>query len=141
MSHYEKRLEHDLREIRARVRATSDLVEAQVRDAVQALLTQDHELANRVILQDRIVNRETRALDHICHGFVVRHLPVAHHLRYVSAVLRIDVLTHPLLPTVFPAVVDRALTSLVLGVSLGAFGAFVASLTSAAPGPSRATNA
>lgn len=91
MSHYEKRLEHDLQEIRARVRATSDLVEAQVRDAVQALLTQDHELANRVILQDRIVNRETRALDHICHGFVVRHLPVAHHLRYVSAVLRIDV--------------------------------------------------
>lgn len=91
MSHYEERLERDLQAIRSRVRAVSDLVEEQVRDAVQALLTYDSELANRVILQDRIVNRETRALDQRCHGFVVRHLPVAHHLRFVSAVLRMDV--------------------------------------------------
>jgi phosphate transport system protein len=91
VSHYEERLERDLQEIRSRFRAVSNLVEDQVRDAVQALLTHDHELASRVILQDRIVNRETRALDQRCHGFVVRHLPVAHHLRYVSAVLRLDV--------------------------------------------------
>ena len=91
VTHYEERLERDLDEIRSRVRGVSDLVEEQIRDAVQALLNRDQELANRVILQDRIVNRETRALDHRCHGFVVRHLPVAHHLRYVSAVLRLDV--------------------------------------------------
>ncbi len=91
MSHYEERLERDLQEIRSRLRAVADLVEEQVRDAVQALLTLDTELANRVVLQDRIVNRETRALDQRCHGFVVRHLPVAHHLRYVSAILRMDV--------------------------------------------------
>lgn len=91
VSHYEERLERDLQEIRGRVRAVSDLVQDQVRDAVNALLSHDDDLANRVILKDRIVNRETRALDQRCHGFVVRHLPVAHHLRYVSAVLRLDV--------------------------------------------------
>ena len=91
VSHYEERLERDLNEIRSGVRTVSDLVEEQVRDAVQALLHHDSELANRVILRDRIVNRGTRALDQKCHGFVVRHLPVAHHLRYVSAVLRMDV--------------------------------------------------
>ncbi len=91
VSHYEARLERDLTEIRSRFSSLSTLVEEQVRDAVQALLTHDSELANRVILQDRIVNRETRALDKRCYGFVVRHLPVAHHLRYVSAVSRLDV--------------------------------------------------
>jgi len=91
VSHYEERLERDLNEIRSGVRAVSDLVEEQVRDAVQALLHHDSELANRVILRDRIVNRGTRALDQKCHGFVIRHLPVARHLRYVSAVLRMDV--------------------------------------------------
>lgn len=91
MSHYEERLEHDLGTIRSRLTKVSDLVQDQVRDAVQALLTKDGGLANRVILQDRIINRETRALDQLCHGFVVRHLPVAHHLRYISAVLRMDV--------------------------------------------------
>jgi phosphate transport system protein len=88
VSHYEERLERDLQDIRSRVQSLSDLLQEQVRDAVQALLAHDAELANRVILQDRIVNRKTRAMDRVCHGFVVRHLPVAHHLRYVSAVLR-----------------------------------------------------
>jgi phosphate transport system protein len=66
-------------------------VEEQVRDAVEALLTHDSALANEVVLKDRIVNRDTRAMDRLCHGFVVRHLPVAHHLRYISAVIRLDV--------------------------------------------------
>jgi phosphate transport system protein len=91
VSHYEERLERDLEEIRSRVRAISELLEEQVKDGVQALLTWNHALASRVILQDRIVNRETRALDRLCHGFVIRHLPVAHHLRYVSSVQRLSV--------------------------------------------------
>jgi len=91
VSHYEERLERDLEEIRSRLRGVADLIERQVADAVQALLQHDPVLANQVILQDRIVNRETRGLDHLCHGFVVRHLPVAHHLRFVSAVLRLAV--------------------------------------------------
>jgi phosphate transport system protein len=91
VTHYEERLARDLNEIRSRVRSVSGLVEEQVRDAVEALLSHDAELANRVVLQDRIVNRETRALDGLCYGFIVRHLPVAQHLRFVSSVLRLDV--------------------------------------------------
>ena len=91
MTHYQARLERDLEEIRSRFRAVSDMIERQVRDAVEALLTHDSALANQVILKDRIVNRDTRALDRLCHGFVIRHLPVAHHLRLISAVIRLDV--------------------------------------------------
>lgn len=91
MTHYEARLERDLNEIRSRVRAISTRIEEQVRDAVHALLTDDRDLANHVILGDRGINREIRDIDRLCHAFVVRHLPSAGHLRFVSSVLRLDV--------------------------------------------------
>lgn len=89
MSHYQERLDVDLREIRSEVDAAAALAQDQVGDAVRALLTFNLELATQVILRDRIINRVTRQLDRLCHGFVVRHLPVGHHLRYISAVLRV----------------------------------------------------
>ena len=89
MTRYEERLEHDLGEIRSKIKDVGDLVEEQVRDAIQTLLAMDPDLANQVILKDRIVNRETRALDALCHKFIVRHLPVGHHLRYVSSSIRL----------------------------------------------------
>jgi hypothetical protein len=57
----------------------------------------------------------------------------------VWAVLRIGVLTHPLLPTLLAPNVERLLTSAVLGVGVGVIAAFTASLATSAPGPSRAT--
>jgi len=89
VTRYEERLELDLAEIRTRLRAVGDLAEEQVRDAIQALLAMDPDLSNQVILKDRIINRDTRALDELCHRFIVRHLPVAYHLRYASAALRL----------------------------------------------------
>jgi phosphate transport system protein len=91
VSYYEERLEKDLQAIRSGVQGVSDRVEGQIRNAVKALVEHDAELAGQVILQDRVVNRATRDLDRACHQFVIRHLPVAHHLRFVSSVLRLDV--------------------------------------------------
>lgn len=91
MTHYQERLEKDFEEIQSGLKGVADLVQEQVGEAVSALLGFDHELANQVILRDRIVNRATRNLDRLCHGFIVRHLPVGHHLRYISSVLRLDV--------------------------------------------------
>lgn len=89
--HYEQRMEEDLAAIRAQVREVANRVEAQVGDAVRALLERDRRLANHVILGDREVNRQYRALDHLAHAFIVRHAPSGGHLRYVSAVLRMNV--------------------------------------------------
>jgi len=91
VTHYQRRLEKDLEEIRSGLKSVADLVQEQVGDAVRALLDFDRALAGEVILRDRIINRTTRKLDDLCHGFVVRHLPVGQHLRYASAVIRLDV--------------------------------------------------
>lgn len=91
MSHYEQRLQRDLDEIRNRVDAIGATVSAAIRKAVHAFLTGEKDLAAEVILGDRPVNREVRDIDHLCHTFVVRHLPSAGHLRFVSSVLRLNV--------------------------------------------------
>ncbi|MBT8404705.1 MAG: hypothetical protein KJP18_12655 [Gemmatimonadetes bacterium] len=90
-SHYEERMDADLEQIRAKVRKASDLVERQVHNAVQSLLTIDRDLAGQVVLGDRQVNRRIREIDHLVHAFIVRHAPSARPLRYASAVLRLDV--------------------------------------------------
>jgi phosphate transport system protein len=84
-------MQADLDQIRAKVASVSRLIETQVGDAVHALLEDDQDLANDVILGDRRVNRKIREIDHLAHAFIVRHAPSAGHLRYVSAVLRLDV--------------------------------------------------
>lgn len=90
-AHYEQRMEEDLAAIRAQIREVADRVERQVGDAVRALLTGDRRLANDVILGDREVNRQYRTLDRLAHAFIVRHAPSGGHLRYVSAVMRMNV--------------------------------------------------
>lgn len=90
-THYEARMQADLTEIREMVGRLSVLIERQVGDAVHSFLEEDRNLANDVVLGDRRVNRKIRDIDHMCHAFIVRHAPSAGHLRYVSAVLRLDV--------------------------------------------------
>ena len=88
MNHYEQRLEHDEQEINKRTAAVTVAVRKALRDAVHALLTGNQTLANLTVLGDGAVNRETRAIDHDCHRFIVRHLPSAGHLRQMSATIR-----------------------------------------------------
>lgn len=89
--HYEERMEADLAEIRRKIRRVSALVEDQMRGAVQALLGGDVDLANDVVLGDKQVNRRIEDIDALVHAFIIRHAPSAGHLRFASAVLRLDV--------------------------------------------------
>lgn len=88
MTHYEERLEKDLRDIRVRVAELCQAVDDSVGNAVRSLLELDRKLAAQVILGDYRINRETRAIDDLCHVFVALHLPSAGILRYISSVLR-----------------------------------------------------
>lgn len=91
MSYYEERLQQDLDEIQNRVEAVGEAVTVATKKAIRAFLTGDQELASETILGDRPINREVREIDRLCHIFVVRHLPSAGPLRFVSSVLRLDV--------------------------------------------------
>jgi phosphate transport system protein len=91
MSLYEARLQADLEAIGRRVDAVGALVARNLHEALEGLLTDDRLRSYRVGLADKAINRETRAIDALCHEFVARHFPAAGHLRFVSSVLRLDV--------------------------------------------------
>ena len=88
---YEERMQADLNEVRRKFQKVAALVEDQVRDTVQALIGWDKDLANKVILGDRQVNRRIKQIDYLCHAFIIRHAPSAGHLRLASAILRLNV--------------------------------------------------
>ena len=91
-NHYEQRLQHDLDWIDELIGIVGKQLVGTLHDAVQAVLKTDGQLAAQVILSDYTVNRQTRELDRLCHAFVARHLPSAGHLRYVSSVLRLNII-------------------------------------------------
>ena len=60
--------------------------------SVLGLVTGDHAVSYDVVLDDKPINREIRSIDALCHAFVARHYPAAGHLRFISSVLRMDVI-------------------------------------------------
>lgn len=90
MGQYEERLERDLERLRKRVRRMGTAVVKAVRGATRAVLVNDAELATETILGDLPINRQARDLDEKCHVFIVRHLPSAGHLRFVSSAMRLS---------------------------------------------------
>jgi len=91
VSHYEERLQQDIDHIRTRLDDIYQRVTRAVRDAVDAVAKDDKRLANLTVLGDRPINRGIRRIERLVHEFVVRHIPSAKHLRWVSSVLRVNV--------------------------------------------------
>jgi len=92
VSLYEQRLEDDKASIREQLRALGSGVCDAIEQAARAAATNDVALATEVILGDLPINRQSLKLDHQCHLFIARHLPSARHLRFVSGVLRVNVI-------------------------------------------------
>ncbi|MBJ94735.1 MAG: hypothetical protein CMP23_09735 [Rickettsiales bacterium] len=88
---YESRLLADLNAIEARVQGVAEMVRLGLDNAVLGLLDGDSARCYQVVLYDKPINRETRALDAMCHAFVATHFPAAGHLRFISSVLRLDI--------------------------------------------------
>ena len=92
MSHLEERLEHDLNEIREQMANMGSSVETALAGSFRALHEADDKLAFTTILSDLPINRMMRKIDRMCHTFIAVHLPSARHLRYISSVMRANII-------------------------------------------------
>lgn len=90
-SHYEERLQRDLNWLQDLVGIVGAAITKALDDAVSSVMHLDKDLAANTVIGDYTINRQTRELDRLCHAFVARHLPSAGHLRYVSAVMRLNI--------------------------------------------------
>ena len=86
--HIFKQYDADLEAIRASVLKMGGLVEAQIADAVEALVSGDLELADRVVADDLKVNAMEVRIDEDCARLIARRQPIASDLRIIIMVIK-----------------------------------------------------
>lgn len=87
--HLEAQLQNDLDLIRRGVLEMASLDEKVLGWALQSFVKQDRQLAYSVILRDQDVDQLEADLDKLCLTFLLRHQPVAGHLRFVYSASKI----------------------------------------------------
>lgn len=86
--HISQQFENELQDIRSRVLAMGGLVEQQVANAMDALITGNPELARDVISLDDDVNDLEVSIDEECIQIIALRQPTAGDLRLVSGILK-----------------------------------------------------
>ena len=89
MAHLEEKLQQDIDRIRDKVREMADLALWGLEDSVKTLTTGDTKLGYAAILRDSRIDDLESLIDGLCMEFIVRHIPVAAHLRFVHSVGKI----------------------------------------------------
>jgi phosphate transport system protein len=86
--HTSKQFDAELEAVRARVLQMGGLVESQVQLALDALISGDVALMNRVIEDDHRVNAMEVEIDESCNHIIARRQPAAGDLRMVMTVIK-----------------------------------------------------
>jgi len=86
--HTSKQFDAELEAVRARVLQMGGLVESQVQLALEALMSGDVALMNRVIEDDHRVNALEVEIDENCNHIIARRQPAAGDLRMVMTVIK-----------------------------------------------------
>lgn len=87
--HISRRYNEELQSLHSSVLAMGGLVESQCRDALDALLSGDAELAEKVAASDREINQMEVDISARCTDILVRRQPAASDLRMILSVIRI----------------------------------------------------
>jgi phosphate transport system protein len=89
MPYLEEKLQQDIDRIRDKVREMADLALRGLEDSIKTLITGDTKLGYAAILRDSRIDDLESLIDGLCVEFIVRHIPVAAHLRFVHSVAKI----------------------------------------------------
>lgn len=86
--HISQRFDDELDAVRRQLTEMGGIVEKQVKDAIQALLEADSELADQVIKNDSSINKLEVSVDEDCALILARRQPAARDLRLVLAIIK-----------------------------------------------------
>lgn len=87
--HTSREYEDELQQLREHVLLMGAKVEQLIKNAIEALLTRNTELAKKMILADREVNRLELAIDELCLHILARRQPVASDLRLITITMKL----------------------------------------------------
>jgi phosphate transport system protein len=89
-THLEQSLQRDIDLIRKKIVEMSSRASTALKMCVKALQEQNRQLAYSVILRDQYIDDLEKQVDRLCLEFLVRQQPVAGHLRFVYATIKIN---------------------------------------------------
>ncbi|HUR28715.1 MAG TPA: phosphate signaling complex protein PhoU [Planctomycetota bacterium] len=89
-THLEESLQREIDRIRDRLATMAGLAEQALGDCVKALERKDRKLAYSVILRDQRIDELEKETDRLCLEFLVRQQPVAAHLRFAYASIKLN---------------------------------------------------
>src|SRR3954469_16936083 len=89
-THYEENLQRDIERIRKKVTDMGALAERALRSCMQALAQRNRQIAYSVVLRDQRIDELEKEIDRLCLEFLVRQQPVAGHLRFAYATIKIN---------------------------------------------------
>jgi len=81
--------ENELSRLKARLLSMAGLVDVQLGNVLEALITRRHELAYRVIMSDRLVDQFDVEIDETCLDLLALYKPKASDLRFVTTTMKI----------------------------------------------------
>lgn len=90
MTHLEQSLQHDIERISGKFVEMASLVDRALQSCVRAMEEQNRQLAYSVILRDQRIDELEKELDRLSLEFIVRQQPVARHLRFAYAAIKIN---------------------------------------------------
>lgn len=87
-THISSQFAEELKEVRDAVLSMGGEVEKQLADAIRAIKTSDHELADKVFQNDGKINALELEIDNACTQLIAKRQPAARDLRQVIATLK-----------------------------------------------------
>jgi len=66
----------------------SNMIERAIRDAIEALFTQNVEKARQIMKEDELVDQEQKRIENICFQLLIQQQPVARDLRVITAAMK-----------------------------------------------------
>jgi phosphate transport system protein len=88
-THTDRQYEEELSDLRQNILTMGGLVEKQIANAVKALVTRDHVLAETTIKKDAEVNALDVAIDDLCLRLLALRQPAGRDLRFITTALKI----------------------------------------------------
>ncbi len=88
-THTDRQYEDELSDLRQRILTMGGLVEKQIANAIQALVTRDQALAETTIGKDHEVNALDVAVDDLCLRLLALRQPAGRDLRFITTALKI----------------------------------------------------
>ncbi len=86
----EEFLQRDLDGIESKISCMAGIVDRALEASLEALTRTNRQKAYSVILRDQYIDEMETEVDRLCLEFLVRHQPVAGHLRFIFAAIQIN---------------------------------------------------